>query len=344
MKTYKIMLIGEAFNEDEAKEGRPFVGSNGSILSMLLRAVGLPRDEIYTTVVFQRRPGPASNDIKLLCGPKTEALPGFPPFASGKYIPATLGPELTRLYAEINSVKPNLIIAAGPAATWALIGTSGIKKIRGAPLILQGPALEACGPVKVLATYHPSSVVREWKLRPIAMADLDKAKREATFPELRRPNREFWLSPTVDDLYAFEAKFITPGCDLSIDIETANGQVTCIGFAPNPGVALVIPFVDQMQPDGNYWRTFREEMEAWRFVRRLCETHPSIGQNFAYDMNYLWTVYGIRCMQMKDDTMLMQHALQPEMEKGLGFLGSIYTNEPAWKFMRAKHETLKKED
>jgi hypothetical protein len=36
--------------------------------------------------------------------------------------------------------------------------------------------------------------------------------------------------------------------------------------------------------------------------------------------------------------------LQPEMEKSLGFLASIYTQEAPWKFMRSKHETIKKED
>lgn len=345
MKTYKIMLVGEAYaNEEEAERGLPFLSSNGSILSMILRAVGIPSDEVYKTVVFRRRPGPASNDIKLLCGPKSEAIAGYPAYASGKYVNGSLAPDLDRLFSEINVVKPNLIVALGSAATWALVGSSGLKKIRGAPLTLNGVAAERCGPVKVLATWAPTAIMREWKLRTVAMADFDKAKREAEFPEVRRPEREFWLAPTIADLYEFERRYIEPGCDLSIDIETAAGQITCVGFAPSPHVGLVVPITDPTQPDGNYWRTLEEELEAWRFIRRLCETHPSFGQNFLYDMNYLWRVYGIRCLCAKDDTMLMQHALQPEMEKGLGFLGSIYTDEPAWKFMRAKHETLKKED
>lgn len=43
--------------------------------------------------------------------------------------------------------------------------------------------------------------------------------------------------------------------------------------------------------------------------------------------------------------MVMHHALFPEMEKNLGFLGSIYTSEPAWKMMRPKgHKMEKMED
>jgi hypothetical protein len=42
--------------------------------------------------------------------------------------------------------------------------------------------------------------------------------------------------------------------------------------------------------------------------------------------------------------MLLHHSMQPELEKGLGFLGSVYTDEPSWKFMRTDHSTLKQAD
>lgn len=341
---YKMMIVGEAWGKDEAEAQAPFVGASGKILDMLLRATGIPRNELYLTNVFNRRPSESSNDLTALCGPKAEALAGYPALSSGKYVRAEFASELFRLYEEIKNERPNVVIAAGATPAWALLGTSGIRAIRGAPSYTAGPAAQVIPNVKVLPTYHPAAVMREWKLRPIVMADLAKARRESEFPEIRRPRREFWLYPTLEDLYEFEARFIPSGCDLSTDIETAGGQITCIGFAPSPDIALVVPFVDAQQSDGNYWRTRAQEKEAWRFVKRLCETHPHIGQNFLYDSHYLWRVYGIRCFGMKDDTMLMHHSLQPEMEKGLGFLGSVYTDEPAWKFMRAKHETLKKED
>lgn len=340
---FKMMIVGEAWGREEEEKGEPFVGASGHILNGILRAVGIPRNEVYLTNVFNRRPSQSSNDISQLCGPKSEALAGYPALTSGKYVRSTFAPELDRLYKEIEREQPNLVVAAGATPAWALLGVSGIRKLRGAPIYTSGVAQTRLGQVKVLGTYHPAAVMREWKLRPIVIADMDKAKREAEFPEIRRPQREFWIEPSIDDLHMFEARFITPGCDLSIDIETANGQVTNIGFAPSTQVALNIPFINPQQRDGNYWRTRNEEREAWKFVKRLCETHPGIFQNGLYDMNYLWRVYGIRCLP-KDDTMLLHHALQPEMEKGLGFLGSVYTDEPAWKFMRAKHETLKKED
>ncbi len=61
-------------------------------------------------------------------------------------------------------------------------------------------------------------------------------------------------------------------------------------------------------------------------------------------VTYLWQRYGIPVRNYTDDTMLMHHALQPESEKGLGFLGSVYCDEPAWKQMRKHGTTIKKEE
>lgn len=340
----KMMIVGDAFNKEDAEEGKPFSGSSGRLLHVLMSAVGIDKRDVYLTNTFNKRPSESSNDLSHLCGPKAEGIPGLPALVTGKYVSREHQAELDRLFGEIKREAPNVIVCAGTAALWALAGTTGLRKARGAPLYTGGPARAAIGEIKLLPTYNPSTVNREWKLRPVVMADLAKARREAEFPEIRRPSREFWLYPTIEDLYEFEARFFTPGKALSTDIETAHNQVTCIGFAPNPDIAIVVPFVDAEQKDGNYWRTLNQEKEAWAWVKRICETYPHIGQNFLYDSNYLWRVYGIRCFGMEDDTMLLHHALQPEMEKGLGFLGSVYTNEPAWKFMRAKHETLKKED
>jgi DNA polymerase I-like protein with 3'-5' exonuclease and polymerase domains len=111
-------------------------------------------------------------------------------------------------------------------------------------------------------------------------------------------------------------------------------MITCVGFAPSPDRAIVIPFYDEEKPDGNYWPTPREEYNAWQFVRRCLRAGKRLGgQNFQYDMQYLWRQMGIKSPDFADDTMLMHHALQPEMQKGLGFLASVYTDELAWKFM-----------
>lgn len=333
----KIALVGEAWGKDEEEAGAPFVGASGRLLNGLLAQVGIAREECLVTNVFNLRPRP-TNDVSNLCGPKAEGIPNMPYLTKGKYIRAEYAPELDRLRKEIEDFDPTVIVALGAAPAWAFLHTSGIRKIRGAPtLSVDGR--------KVLPTYHPSTVLRDYKLRPILLADLMKAKEESAFPDLRRPSRRIWIEPTLTDIEQFYHDHIVPSPNLSIDIETKGETITCIGFAPTKTEALVIPFWDPTKPDGNYWSTAQEELEAWELVRSFCGLRKRIVfQNGLYDMSFLWRTMGITVPHAEDDTMLLHHALQPEMEKGLGFLATIYTNEASWKFMRQNHSTVKKED
>lgn len=337
MLVAKMFLLGEAWGEQEAYEGKPFVGPSGHILNSMLRQVGISRDECYLSNVFNLQPQP-KNDIINLCGPKSEGIPGMPVLSKGKYVRAEYAPELQRLYKEVERERPNVIVALGATAAWALCGTTGIRNIRGAPLTSrQG--------VKVLPTYHPAAIMRDWSLRPTVLSDLTKAVREQEYPDIRRPQRFIHIEPSLNDLVDFEREFIDSSPTLSADIETFDVQITCIGFAPSIDRCLVVPFVDMARPGNNYWRTLDEELVAWEWVRRQClKQRKFIFQNGLYDIHILWRQYGITVPWADEDTMLKHHAMQPEMEKSLGYLGSIYTDEQQWKFMRKKHETLKKED
>lgn len=71
---------------------------------------------------------------------------------------------------------------------------------------------------------------------------------------------------------------------------------------------------------------------------------PKLAQNGLYDVQYCirngWPV-----RNFTHDTMLRHHSLYPEMEKGLGFMGTIYTDEQPWKMLRNRHrDQLKLED
>lgn len=339
-----IMFIGEGWGEKEEELGRPFVGPPGYLLDQLLSQVGIARRECYLTNVFNFR----VNDVANLCGPRPEGIPGTPSLVKGKFVRREYLPELARLYGEINDVNPNLIVALGSTAAWAVSGSSGIKTIRGSALLASGLAGVAAGTplrrgYKTLPTYHPAAVLREYTLRPILLADLDKARRYSETPVLVRPKRELWIAPTLDDLARYDREFIQPAARLSIDIETKGDIITCVGFAPSPSSAIVVPFWSDKSPGHNYWPTSSEEEIALSYVRRWCETKPSVFQNGLYDMHRLYRQYGVRCYGQSDDTMLLHHTLQPEMEKGLGFLGSCYTDESSWKFMRKLTDTKKKE-
>lgn len=328
-----IFILGEAYGREEEIARAPFVGASGRFLRQQLSSVGIRFEDCYVTNVFNLRPQP-TNDIKNLCGPKSTGLPGMPPLVSGKYIRSEYGSELTRLYEELSRLKPSLILALGGTASWALGLGSSIKKIRGAPVMTKWG--------KVFPTVHPAAIFRDNSLRPVFYADLHKIVEEAKYPEVRRPARTLWVEPSLDDMQTFERDYIRSSRRLSVDIETSGKYITCIGFAPSREIALVVPFI---RANGTpYWPTEEEELQAWTWCKQVCQSHPHIlGQNFLYDAHRLWRTYGITTPGLQDDTMLLHHALYPELEKGLGFLGSVYTNEARWKFMRNK-ENFKKED
>lgn len=362
-----IFLLGEAYGENEAKLGVPFVGASGvELLRMLAEAdvikltaedhtyigryyetgdarminnVWNMHPELYRSNVFNAQP--RANKIEDFCGPKSSAIYGYPALIKGKYVRAEFEPELQRLGDEIIEIDPNLIVCLGNTPLWALTGDTGISKIRGT---LRLSTHNVTG-FKLLPTYHPAAVIRQWELRPTTVADLMKVAREHQFPEIIKPKREIWIEPTVEDLNEFYRLHIYGCAILSVDIETSGNQITEIGFSPRRDTALVLPFKDARKKSGNYWNDVDAELEAWIFVRRILADRSitKVFQNGLYDIAFLWRAYGIAVYGCAEDTMLLAHALQPESLKGLGYLGSIYTDEGAWKKDR-KHATIKRDE
>lgn len=362
-----IILLGEAMGANEVRTGTPFVGASGiELLKMLdeskiLELTSIDRDylnqfwntsdplnidmiwrlhpEVHRTNVFAQHP--PGNNIESFCGPRTEGITGYPALLKSKYVRRDYIHELERLGEEIATIDPNLVIALGNTPLWSLCGLTGISKIRGTTRLSTHTATG----FKVLPTYHPAAVLRQWELRPTTVIDLMKARREAEFAEVRRPQREIWIEPTLEDLETFyveQAKHPT----WAVDIETSGNQVTCIGFAPTANIALVVPFADQRRKGRNYWGSKDDECHAWNFVRRVLEdrTIRKTFQNGLYDIAFLWRSVGLKVYGAEEDTMLLHHALQPEALKGLAYLGSIYSDEGPWKSERKGTDTTIKRD
>ena len=371
----KIVLVGEAAGEQEARQGRPFVGTSGQELTRMLRDAGINRELCYITNVFWTRP--PGNKIEGYCLTKKQVGKDYPYplLSSGNYLtmealanvtdedqtflqvlkerfdrrvwrlggvralidPSNAPTVLARLRHELVFMEPNLVVALGNTACWALLRRTGITKIRGTTIestLVPG--------LKVLPTFHPAMILRQWQNRAVVVMDVIKAKMESEFPEIRRPHRKIWINPTLKDVQDFEA--LLHKTDLiSFDIETADRMISCIGFAPDKGTAITIPFLDPSKPGHSYWSQ-EEEVAVWKMVRRvLASDVPKLAQNGLYDIQYLWRA-GIPVRNLLHDTMILHHALQPEMLKGLGFLGSVYTNETAWKPLRPKHLTEERGD
>lgn len=330
----KIAIVGDVWNEADERARAPFSGNTGYILNSLLSDAGIHRADCFVTCAFNLRP-PRSNDVINLCVSKKECGHSYPAIAQGKYVHSKYLPELTRLHKELAEAKPNVIIALGAAALWALTYQTGFASKRGTALFHNG--------MKILPTYHPISIVKDYSNRHTTVLDLMKAARESEYPDLRRPSRLIFTDPTLLEMESFYAAFLHNARHVAFDIETKASQITCIGFAPSIDRALVVPFWDDRRPGGNYWPDAISEKLAWQFVAKVLRTPArKVTQNGLYDVNFLWRAYGITVNNWSDDTMLMHHALHPEAKKGLGFLGSVYTNEASWKIMRNK--TSKKEN
>lgn len=362
LRPLKVLIVGEAWGENEelrsrtAKSPRPFVGKAGFVLYANMWQAGLiespvppphwkgPRwlDEAWSanphialTNVFQMRPGPDSNDLGLLCGPKTaDVCHDLPPLDTGKYLLSQHRHHLDRLFAEIEILSPNLVLGVGATSLWALQHTTAIGSLRGRTIVDQSGQ-------KFLFTYHPSAIARRHSLLPIFCADLRKATWEARTPYVERLKREIWTQPTLEDLDLWWKNHGSKSPLISLDIETTrNAQITEIGIASSKTCALHIPFLlatkhgRKISYHTPYWPDQPTEVRAWNFVKKVCASPiPKIGQNFLYDIQYLAKM-GILVRNFVHDTMLEHHSLFPGIEKSLGFMASLYTNETEWKSLR----------
>lgn len=367
MSNPKIVFVAESYGEQEDKIGRGMVGPTGIELFKLCHEAGLLEldqedwsnisdfwttyDPNYIDLIWQNHPEiartnvinqrPPANKLAAFCGGKVEGVKGYPAVIKGKFLLRSFGPELDRLAEELDAWNPNLIVALGNTALWALRGVTAISKNRGTTML----TTHTIAGFKLLPTYHPAAIFQQYSLRPVVVVDLMKAAREAEFPEIRRPVREIWIEPTLEDLEEFYERHIRECSLLSVDIETSGQLITCIGFAPSKGVALVIPFFDARKPGRSYWRDAKSEYQAKAYCKRLLEDKgiKKLFQNGAYDITFLLRADGIGVMGADEDTMLLHHALQPESLKSLGFLGSIYCDESNWKQLR-EVDTVKRDD
>jgi uracil-DNA glycosylase len=379
----QVVAVGEAHGEHEDRYGVPFAGQSGREFFRMLgeawssqeaieianiredriwlakRDEWLEEHSVLLTNVFALRP--QGNNLGALCASKGElpadyALPHVRT-ENPRYVRTEFLPHLQRLESEIRRSAPNLVLTLGGTATWALCSTSAIGSVRGAVALSRIPSVVGLAPAripsdgeregdfKVLPCYHPAAVLRQWSWRPIVLADLLKGRREREFPEIRRPARTVISDPTISEVESWTAETLMAGRYrlLSPDIETMNGQIRCIGFARSASESLVIPFIRDLS-GASYWTTQDEEMRAWYCVKRLLESPiPKLGQNFLFDLQYLARM-GLHVNNVLHDTMLLHHTLFPELQKGLGFLASIYCNEMAHKLLRKRGEEELKRD
>lgn len=346
----KLVILGEAPGAEEEACGIPFVGNAGKMLSDVMRSAGLDRREWFILNTFLKRP--PENDLadKTWTLNKTEWRREYgcaPPTTTAPLKKRYLRPEhqwqIDELHKRLRAIQPDLIVAMGATALWALTGDDAITLYRGN--FFASPFGRA------IATLHPASILYLYSNMPLLWADLVKVRMwlDGTLPSPLR--RRLWVNPSFDEIEALYRRWqATPDQLIGVDIETCppTDQITTVGFATQTE-GICIPFWDRYEINPakqNYWPTATAEVQAWRWVERFAALpNPKVTQNGLYDAQYLLDApIQIRLTNWREDTAIMQHAYQPELPKALGVLASLYLNEPGWKQMRSAAKDAKADE
>ena len=320
----KIMIVGEYPGDAELASGRPFTGMAGQELDRMLKEAGIFRSQCFVTnVIRERVPG---NDIDNLIAARKSAITPYHTEFQGKHILKPVSDGISLLQQEISLVQPNIIIALGNLALWALTGQSGITSWRGSEMECTLP-VSLSRPVKVLPTFHPSMILRQWSWRPIMVQDLRRVLKESDTPEVFRPDYQFIIRPDYGTAHSVLTQILNrvsqAPLKLACDIETRAGHIACIGIAWSQTESMCLPLMTVSNPLG-YWA--EEEEATLQHLLGQILTHQNcqvVGQNFLYDAQYfLRHLHYIP--NLARDTMLAQHSMFSSMQKSLAFLSSMY--------------------
>lgn len=158
----RMMMVGEQPGDREDREGRPFVGPAGRLLDRCLGEAGIDRRDVYVTNAVKHFKWEPSGKARLHKKPNSSEI-----FACGSW-----------LKAEVEAVRPTLIVCLGATAAQSLLGAA-FRVTRS-----HGTVQHADGWPPIVATAHPASILR-------ARTDDDRHRQTAEFIDDLRKARRF---------------------------------------------------------------------------------------------------------------------------------------------------------
>jgi uracil-DNA glycosylase len=156
----RIMFVGEAPGQKEDEQGIPFVGRAGQLLTNIINAMGLDRKDVFIGNILKCRP-PNNRDPK---PDEKDACIGF-------------------LKQQLEIIDPDIIVALGAHAAHTLLETnSPIGQLRGR--VLEYCPHPMARPIKLIATYHPAYLLRNYTpdARKRVWEDMKKVLKELGLP------------------------------------------------------------------------------------------------------------------------------------------------------------------
>jgi uracil-DNA glycosylase len=142
----RLMFVGEAPGEDEDKKGEPFVGRAGQLLTKIIEAIGMTRDQVYIANVIKCRPPGNRN-------PEPDEVASCEPF----------------LFRQIDVIQPKVIVPLGKFAAQSLLKTMDpITRLRGRQFDYRGAVL--------IPTFHPAYLLRNPSAKREVWEDMKKVR------------------------------------------------------------------------------------------------------------------------------------------------------------------------
>jgi uracil-DNA glycosylase len=156
----ELMFIGEAPGADEDQQGEPFVGRAGQLLTNMIKAMGLSREEVYIANIIKCRPPNNRTPERDEC--------------------ATCSPFLMR---QIAAIKPKVIVALGAVAAKTLLAINdSMSNLRGRWYEFRPAGARSNDPTwtsaKLAVTYHPAFLLRDPRQKGEAWKDLQMVMKE----------------------------------------------------------------------------------------------------------------------------------------------------------------------
>ncbi len=221
---------------------------------------------------------------------------------------------------QINSANYDVILPLDSGPLEFITGKKSIWKWHLSPL----DALPEFRCRRVVPTFHPDQLKKEWYLNVYFEMAVKRAAQHARSGPWERKAERYLLDPSHDQTISVLEQCVRHTDWLSIDIETGRNQVNTFGVAWSPSDAIAVKVLPGGMPPAAHYK-------IWDLIRQLCENDaPKVMQNGIYERLYL-SRYGIQIRNFAHDTMCAQKFLYPELEKGLDNVGRIYTMEPYWK-------------
>ena len=142
----RLMFVGEAPGEEEDKRGEPFVGKAGQLLTKIIEAIGLAREQVYIANVIKCRPPGNRN-------PEADEVEQCEPF----------------LFRQIEVIRPRVIVPLGKFAAQSLLKTMDpITRLRGRQFDYRGAVL--------IPTFHPAYLLRNPSAKREVWEDMKKVR------------------------------------------------------------------------------------------------------------------------------------------------------------------------